>query len=119
MPELPITYDDVEVIEADGSGLTCRIGNARAFVGKYVPLEGTAVHRKGDRGRLVLPRWFVEQQALPLDRRMSEREVDEWVMRAELRLAAAQQFANTHPDDARAQTDRERATAALLGALKL
>ena len=56
------------VLDDDGLGFTVRIGNDRAFIGKYVELPGSTVQRAGDRGRLVLPRWFVEQQALPLDR---------------------------------------------------
>jgi hypothetical protein len=30
------------------------------------------VHRDGDRGRLVLPRWFVEQHGLPVSRHDGE-----------------------------------------------
>ena len=54
-PQAPVSYDDVEVLDDDGLGFTCRIGNERVFVGKYVPIEGTAIRRKGDRGRLTLP----------------------------------------------------------------
>ena len=68
MPELPVVYEDVEVLEHDELGFTCRIGKARVFVGKYVPMNGTDIGRKGDRGRLSLPRWFVEQQGLPVGR---------------------------------------------------
>jgi len=61
VPESPVTYEDVEVVESDGLGMVCRIGNHRVFIGKYVPLDGTTVRAKGDRGRLTLPRWFAEQ----------------------------------------------------------
>jgi hypothetical protein len=37
----------------------------RVFVGKYVPVDGTTVARRGDRGRLVVPREFAEEQRLP------------------------------------------------------
>ena len=66
MPELPIVYEDVEVVDHDDLGFTCRIGTARVFIGKYVPMNGTGIGRKGDRGRLTLPRWFAEQEGLPL-----------------------------------------------------
>ena len=89
MPETAVVYDDVEVLDDDDLGFTCRIGNERVFVGKYVGLTGTAVRRKGDRGRLALPRWFVEQQGLPLDRRLSDREVEEWFATLRLRAATA------------------------------
>ena len=61
-----ITYDDVEVVEHDGSGFTCLVRGRRVFVGKYVPLDGTTVARCGDRGRLVVPREFAEEQRLPI-----------------------------------------------------
>src|SRR4029077_6254447 len=60
VPETPIVYQDVELLEQDGLGFTCRIGNERVFIGKYVPLVGTTIRTRGDRGRLALPRWFVE-----------------------------------------------------------
>ena len=63
-----ITYDDVEVLEDDGSGFTCLVRGRRVFVGKYVPLDGTTVGRRGDRGRLVVPREFAEEQRLPATR---------------------------------------------------
>jgi hypothetical protein len=62
----PIVFHDAEVLEHDAGGFVCRIGNARVFVGKYVPMDGTTVRHTGDRGRLVLPRWFVEQHGLPV-----------------------------------------------------
>ena len=45
-PQAPVSYDDVEVLDDDGLGFTCRIGNERVFVGKYVPIEGTAIRRR-------------------------------------------------------------------------
>jgi hypothetical protein len=78
MPQTSIFYEDVEVIDADGLGFTCRVGNDRFFIGRYVPLDGTTIRSAGDRGRLALPRWFAEQQGLPLSRRIDDRDVDEW-----------------------------------------
>ena len=66
MPETPIKIDDVEVL-SDGTGLgfTCRVAGIVLFVGRAVPLPGTTVQCVGDRGRLVLPRWFAEEHGLP------------------------------------------------------
>jgi hypothetical protein len=119
MPTTPIVYDDVEVIEADGIGLTCRIGVRRVFVGKYVPMEGTTVQRRGDCGRLALPRWFVEQEALPLDRCLTETELEDWQGSARLKAAAAQKCAEAHPKDGAAQEALTRATNELAAAMLL
>ena len=117
MPDTPVTFEDVEIIEADGLGFTCRIGNERVFVGKYVPVDGTTVYRKGDRGTLALPRWFVEQQELPLRVHLSDQEVDEWAGKTERRAAAAQDIADRHPRDPAAQNMLERAKGELNAAL--
>ena len=45
MPQTSIIYEDVEVIDADGLGFTCRVGNDRFFIGRYVPLDGTSILR--------------------------------------------------------------------------
>ena len=66
MLDTRVTYEDVQVLQDDGSGFTCLIDGRRVFVGKYVPVDGTTVARTGDRGRLVLPREFAEAQRLPL-----------------------------------------------------
>jgi nucleotide-binding universal stress UspA family protein len=117
MPETPIVYEDVQVVDHDDLGLTCLIGVTRAFIGKYVPLDGTTVRRTGDRGRLALPRWFVEQQGLPLDRHLSDPEVDGWFARARAHAATAQKRAEKHPDDGDAQEALERAMAELAAAM--
>ena len=109
MPETRVVYDNVEVLEHDGLGFTCRIGNARVFVGKYVPMDGTDIGRKGDRGRLALPRWFAEQQGLPLDQHLADGEVEAWYARARFQTQAAREYAAAHPDDAQAQTRLHRA----------
>jgi len=119
MPDTPVTYEDVEIIDADRLGLTCRIATERAFIGKYVPLEGTTVHRPGDRGRLVLPRWFVEQQGLPLDRHLSDEDVEEWFTRAVRRVISAREQASTHPADPGAQSALQAAEAELSAAMML
>jgi hypothetical protein len=119
MPETALTYDDVEVLDEDDLGFTCRIGNQRAFIGKYVPLDGTTARHRGERGRLSLPRWFVEQQGLPLDRRLSDADVEQWFARAQLRVAAAREQVERTPQDANAQAALERATTELAAALAL
>jgi hypothetical protein len=117
MPEMPIVYDDVEVLDHDGLGFTCRIGNRRAFIDKYVPVDGTTVHRKGDRGRLTLPRWFVQQQGLPLSRHMTDSEVDEWFANAQLRVLVARDALERLPDDAAGQAALSKATRELAAAI--
>jgi hypothetical protein len=99
VPDTLITYEDVECLEVDELGYTCQLGSERVFVGKYVSLPGTTIRAHGDRGRLVLPRWFVEQQGLPLDRPLSDEEVERWFAQAKLTATAASEYAETHPDD--------------------
>ena len=120
-PQAPVSYDDVEVLSHDDLGFTCRIGNEHVFIGKHVPVTGTgtAIRRKGDRGRLTLPRWFVEQQGLPLDRHLEDREVEEWLARVRLKAAAADDYAEAHPEDQAAQDALERALAELSAAMLL
>ena len=110
MPETPIVYDDVEVLDHHDLGFTCRVGNQRAFIGKFVPLDGTTVHRKGDRGRLTLPRWFVQQQGLPLSRHMTDPEVDEWFANAQLRVLVARDAMERSPDDEAGKAALSKAT---------
>jgi hypothetical protein len=117
VPDTPIVYEDVELLEQDGLGFTCRIGNERVFVGKYVPLEGTTVRVRGDRGQLALPRWFVEQQGLPLARHLNDHEVDDWFAAARANAASAQQHAELHPDDPAAQAALDRAMGELSAAM--
>jgi hypothetical protein len=117
VPRTPITYEDVELLEVDGLGFTCRIGNDRIFIGKYVPLAAT-VHRAGDRGSLTLPRWFVEQQGLPLDKHFTDEELDSWLSRAQRRAVKADFNYAQHPTDA-AQEELDRATDELAAAMLL
>ena len=119
MPETPVVYDDVEVLEHDDLGFTCRLGAARVFIGKYVPLDGTTVQRRGDRGRLTLPRWFVEQQALPIKEPMTPSQVAEWVAVATLRVATAREQADKDPNDAAARAALARAQDELAAAMSL
>ena len=117
MPETPVIYDDVDVLDEDDLGLTCRIGNERVFIGKYVSVDGTTVHRKGDRGRLALPRWFVQQQGLPLSRHMTAPEVDEWFAKAQLRVLVARDAMERSPDDVAGQAALSKATRELAAAM--
>ena len=64
MPNTPTTFEAVEVMRSTLFGLTCRIHGVDVELGAVVPLAGTTVHIRGDVGRLVLPRWFVEQEGL-------------------------------------------------------
>jgi hypothetical protein len=66
MPETPIVFENVEVLADTGLGRSCRINGRVVFVGSAVPLDGTTVCVVGHIGRLVLPRWFVEQEGVPL-----------------------------------------------------
>jgi hypothetical protein len=65
MPDTLITFEHVEVMRANDLGWWCRIDELEVFVGRNVPQAGTTVRLKGDHGRLVLPRWFVEDHRLP------------------------------------------------------
>lgn len=116
VPDTPVTYD-AECLELDGLGFTVRIGNARVFVGKYVPPDGTTLRAQGDRGRLVLPRCFVEQQGLPLDKHLTDTEVEAWYTRSRQRAAKADDFFAAHPDDKEAEEKLDHATDELSAAM--
>ena len=64
VPDTPIPFDDVEVVEDTGLTLHYRIAGKVVIVGRAVPLDGTTIRHVGDVGMLVLPRWFVEQNGL-------------------------------------------------------
>jgi hypothetical protein len=119
VPETPIAYDNVEVLEHDDLGFTCRIGERRTFIGKYVPVNGTTVRRKGDRGRLTLPRWFVEQEGLPVAEHVTDAELQQWQARVRLKATTAQEYAEAHPGDAAAQQAVDRAMDEMAGAMLL
>jgi hypothetical protein len=119
VPDTPVTFDDVECLEVDGLGYTCRLGSERVFVGKYVSLPGTTIRMQGDRGRLVLPRWFVEQQGLPLDRPLSDEEVERWFAQAKLTARAASEHAEKHPSDQAARESLNLALEQLSAAMVL
>ena len=53
------------VLRDTGLGRHYRIAGISVFVGNAVAMKGTTAYRAGDVGRLVLPRWFVEDQGLP------------------------------------------------------
>ena len=67
MPDTPITFENVERLSETGLGGNYRIAGRVLFIGNAVPLTGTTVHRAGQVGRLVLPRWFVDMRKLPRD----------------------------------------------------
>ena len=60
MPQTRSIFDNIEVMRVTDFGFYGRIDGHEVFVGPTVPLRGTTVVRKGDVGRLVLPRWFVQ-----------------------------------------------------------
>ena len=64
MPYTPITFENVEVLRDTGFGRQYRIAGKSVFVGSLVSLRGTTAYRVGEVGRLVLPRWFVEQEGI-------------------------------------------------------
>jgi hypothetical protein len=64
MPETPITFDDVERLSDTGLGGQYRINGRMVFIGNAVPMAGTTVCAVGRVGRLVLPRWFAQEQGL-------------------------------------------------------
>ena len=68
MPNIPVEYDDVEVLQTSAFGFWCRIPGHKmtVFVGAIVPTRGTTIRGVGDRGRLVVPKWFAEDEGLPV-----------------------------------------------------
>jgi hypothetical protein len=119
MPNTPIVYEDVEVLEHDGSGFTCSIRGRTVFVGKYVPIDGTTVRYRGDRGTLTLPHWFADEHKLPLGHNMTHDELEAWLATARLRVATARELAAGAPDDAEARVALRRAEDELAAALSI
>jgi hypothetical protein len=64
MPETPITFEDVEVVSATDMTLRCRVQGKVVVIGVSQYLHGTTVRGAGDRGRLILPRWAVQELGL-------------------------------------------------------
>jgi hypothetical protein len=64
MPDTPITFEDVEVLSTTDLAMRCRVQGKIVLIGQSQYLNGTTVHRAGDRGRLVLPRWAVADLGL-------------------------------------------------------
>jgi hypothetical protein len=52
---------EVEVVRDTGLVLVCRVGDRQVMIPPMHMLPGTTVRRPGDRGRLVLPRWFAAE----------------------------------------------------------
>jgi hypothetical protein len=59
MPDSPIIFDDVEVVSDTDMTMTCFVQGKVVMVGRSQPMTGTTIRQRGDRGRLVLPRWAV------------------------------------------------------------
>jgi hypothetical protein len=66
MPETPIIFEHVELLRETALGWWCRVAGEEIFVGRNVPQPGTTIRVKGDRGRLIVPKWFAEGQGLPV-----------------------------------------------------
>jgi len=59
-----VTFEDVHVRRDAGLALVCGIGANEVWVPKAQLLPGTTVRSPGDRGRLIVPRWFALDQGL-------------------------------------------------------
>ncbi len=59
----PVVFEDVEVTDDSGGVLACRHRGRPLWVGVRQLVAGTTVRRKGDRGRLVIPRWLADTRA--------------------------------------------------------
>ena len=64
VPNTPIVFEGVEVVSATDVTLRCRVQGMVFTVGALQFLRGTTIHRAGDRGRLVLPRWALRDLGL-------------------------------------------------------
>jgi hypothetical protein len=62
VPDTPILFENVEMLATSRLGHVLRINGRVVFVGYAVPFSGTTVAAVGQVGRLVLPRWFVQQE---------------------------------------------------------
>ncbi len=61
-----VTFRDVEVTREADMGLFCLVAGREVFVGQLVRDASSSVRRKGDRGTLVVPKWFALQNGLPV-----------------------------------------------------
>jgi hypothetical protein len=50
-----VEFEDVEVLEAGGLVMRCRVGGKIVLVPPLRLLPGTQIRQTGDRGRLILP----------------------------------------------------------------
>ncbi len=58
-----VAFEDVEVLDDSGGILECRHHGRPLWVNVNQLAPGTTVRRKGDRGRLVIPRWLADTLA--------------------------------------------------------
>jgi hypothetical protein len=58
-----VAIDDVEVIREGGLALLCRLGGREIWIPRAQILNG-GVHAVGDRGTIVVPRWFAADHGL-------------------------------------------------------
>jgi len=53
-----VEYADVQVLSDTGVSLICRVGEIRVRVPRVLIQSGSDVCRKGDHGKLVIPKWL-------------------------------------------------------------
>jgi hypothetical protein len=66
MPEETVRHEDVEVARLSSLTTVYRIAGREVMIGDGVRLAGTSARHPGERGTLVVPRWFAVQERLPL-----------------------------------------------------
>ena len=59
-----VEFNDVEVLDAGGLLLTCRVSDQIVLVPRLRVLPGTTIGRSGDRGRLVLEQALARELGL-------------------------------------------------------
>jgi hypothetical protein len=59
-----VRFDDVRVVEETAERLLCLIGQKRLWVPLPFVWAASEVWKVGDRGKLVVPRWFAERVGL-------------------------------------------------------
>jgi len=64
MPKTPIVFERVVVLSTTELTMRCRVQGKVIVVGHLQSLSGTTVRSAGDVGRLVLPRWAVQDLGL-------------------------------------------------------
>jgi hypothetical protein len=53
-----VRFDEVEVLDACGSDLACRVGGREVLIPRILVEPGSDVRQPGDRGKLIIHRWL-------------------------------------------------------------